>query len=225
MKRIQFTQEQIDRMIYLYTEEHQGTSTICKEFDCSKAVINRVLRKNGVELGSSGRKWTGGKSAANKRYQEKNKEKLSEYYKQWYQDNKEYRKQYHKQWREDNEGYKEYRREYEKNKKDSDPSYKLACYTRTAIYTCLKERNVDKYKNTFDLLPYTLEQLIEHLETQFQDGMSWDNYGDWHVDHIRPMNSFVINSPEDKNFQECWSLNNLQPLWGEENLSKGSTYL
>jgi hypothetical protein len=55
--------------------------------------------------------------------------------------------------------------------------------------------------------------------------MSWDNYGRWHVDHIKPMVSFNIKEPTDKEFQECWSLKNLQPLWGEDNLSKGSKYL
>jgi hypothetical protein len=55
--------------------------------------------------------------------------------------------------------------------------------------------------------------------------MTWDNYGEWHVDHIKPMTSFNIQSPKDKSFQECWSLGNLQPLWGNENLSKGSRYL
>jgi hypothetical protein len=111
---------------------------------------------------------------------------------------------------------------YEKNKKDTDPSYRLACYTRTAVYTCLKERNISKYENTFNYLPYTLEELMGHLESQFTEGMTWENYGDWHVDHIKPMNSFIMESPTDDSFQECWGIKNLQPLWAEENLSKGS---
>ena len=111
-----------------------------------------------------------------------------------------------------------------KNKKDSNPSYKLSCYTRTAIYTCLKERNISKYKNTFDLLPYTLEELIIHLESKFKDGMTWTNYGEWHVDHIKPMSSFNIINSTDSEFLVCWSLDNLQPLWGGDNLSKGSRF-
>jgi hypothetical protein len=89
----------------------------------------------------------------------------------------------------------------------------------------VKERNIDKYKNTFDLLPYTLEELIGHLESKFKEGMTWENYGQWHVDHIKPMVSSDIKEPTDKYFQECWSLNNLQPLWEHDNLSKGSRYL
>ena len=66
----------------------------------------------------------------------------------------------------------------------------MASYTRTAIYTSLKERNINKYKNTFELLPYTLEQLIQHLEGGFEENMTWENYGKWHVDHIKPMSLF-----------------------------------
>jgi hypothetical protein len=223
MKRKNFSQEEINKIIKMYTEEHKGTPTICQEFNVCKAVINRTLKENGIELGPSGRKWAGGREIADKKWREKNKEKLSEYHKIWSEKNREYLREYHAKWREVNrESLNEYKRHYEKTKKDSDPAYKLACYTRTAIYTCLKERNVDKYKNTFDLLPYTLEELIQHLELRFQKGMSWDNYGQWHVDHVKPMVSFNIIEPTDKEFQACWSLNNLQPLWGQDNLSKGS---
>lgn len=226
MKRKEFSKEEIESIIRMYNEEYKGTSTICKEFNCSKAVINRVLRENGVQLGPSGRKWTGGKEVADKKWREKNKEKLSENHKIWSEKNREHLREYHTKWRDENrEELNGYKRVYEKTKKDSDPSYRLACYTRTAVYTCLKERDVTKYKSTFDLLPYSLEELILHLESQFKEGMTWDNYGEWHVDHIKPMVSFNIQSPEDKSFQECWSLNNLQPLWGVENLSKGSRYL
>jgi len=226
MKRKEFSEEELNKIIKMYTEEYKGTPTICQEFNCSKAIINRVLRENGIKLGPSGRKWTGGKEVADKKWREKNKEKLDQYHKEWSEKNREHRKEYHKEWREKNkEYYQKYRRDYEKTKKDSDPKYRLASYTRTAIYTCLKERNVSKYSNTFDLLPYTLEELVYRLESQFKDGMTWENYGEWHVDHIKPMSSFNFESPEDESFQECWSLGNLQPLWSKDNLSKGAKYI
>lgn len=62
---------------------------------------------------------------------------------------------------------------------------------------------------------------MEHLEEQFKSGMNWDNYGKWHVDHIKPISLFVFTSYEDEEFQKCWALENLQPLWAEENLKKG----
>ena len=63
--------------------------------------------------------------------------------------------------------------------------------------------------------------MIEHLEKQFMDNMTWDNYGKWHVDHIQPISSFNIKAIGDNEFMRCWSLGNLQPLWGPDNLSKG----
>lgn len=64
-----------------------------------------------------------------------------------------------------------------------------------------------------DLVPYTLEELKEHLESQFDENMSWDNYGSyWEIDHIKPQNNFNITSPDDPDFQICWSLANLRPL-------------
>jgi len=60
------------------------------------------------------------------------------------------------------------------------------------------------------------------LEKQFDERMSWDNYGEWHVDHIKPISSFNIQEIGDNEFIECWSLNNLQPLWGDENIRKSN---
>ena len=225
-KKIEIPVNILSDMIKLYHEEYVGTPSLSEKFGYHKSIILRSFKNKGIELGPSGRKWTGGLKEARKRYESKHKEKRDSYKKEWSEKNREHLREYHSKWREENrEPLNEYKRIYEKTKKDSDPSYRLASYTRTAIYTCLKERNINKYKNTFDLLPYTLEELIYRLESQFKDGMTWENYGQWHVDHIKPMSSFVFENPEDKQFQECWSLTNLQPLWGIDNLSKGSRYL
>ena len=75
------------------------------------------------------------------------------------------------------------------------------------------------------LVGYTLVDLKTHIEKQFVEGMSWDNYGPvWHIDHIRPVASFNIKTAECSDFKECWSLNNLQPLFALDNFKKGSTY-
>lgn len=71
---------------------------------------------------------------------------------------------------------------------------------------------------------WTKDELITHLKKQFQEGMSFDNYGEWHVDHIKPKALFDITSIEDPEFKECWGLGNLQPLWASENCSKGAKY-
>ena len=79
------------------------------------------------------------------------------------------------------------------------------------IYHALKSNKAGQHWE--DLVPYTLQQLKEHLESQFTPPMSWDNYGTyWEIDHIIPQNTFNISSPNDHNFKICWSLMNLRPL-------------
>jgi hypothetical protein len=83
-------------------------------------------------------------------------------------------------------------------------------------------RGIKRDKGLFSRLNYSLESLIAHLESKFTDGMSWENYGKWHVDHIKPCALFDMTKPED--FQQCWSLSNLQPLWALDNYKKGVKY-
>ena len=71
-------------------------------------------------------------------------------------------------------------------------------------------------------VPYSLDDLIRHIESRFVNGMSWSNRHLWHIDHIRPIASFNYTSPEDQQFKECWALDNLQPLWVKDNLKKSA---
>ena len=225
-KKIVFNAEDVQEIIRLYTLEKMGTPSIGEAFKTHKTVINRTLRENGITLDQSGRRSIGGKSAADKRYYSKNKENIKEYHKEWSKENRDDLRQYHSEWREKNrKKINESTRLWYLNKRRNDPSFRLKCNTRTAVWTCLKERNVAKYRSTFETLGYTLEELMRHLENQFVEGMTWDNYGEWHVDHKKPMALFEFTSVDDEGFKECWSLGNLQPLWGEENLSKGTRYL
>ena len=75
-----------------------------------------------------------------------------------------------------------------------------------------------------DLVGYNLDKLIQRLEVNFKPGMSWDNYGEWHIDHKKPQSLFKFKSSEDKGFKHCWMLCNLQPLWAKENLVKNNRY-
>jgi hypothetical protein len=224
-KKIVFNEEDTKEIIRMYVEEKMGTPSIGEAFKVHKAVINRTLKENGVVMGQSGRRNIGGKSAADKRYATKNKERIAEYHKEWSDKNRGKLKDYHTKWRENNVEHKRKRIAYHYNKMNTDPKYKLGQRTRTAVYTCLKEANVAKYRSTFELLGYTLEELMIHLEKQFTEGMTWDNYGEWHVDHKIPMNSFNFETTDDREFKLCWCLDNLQPLWGSDNLSKGTKFL
>ncbi len=226
MKKIELTESQVSEIIKLYTEDLLGSPTISKKLKIHKTIVLNTLRDNGIVLGPSGRRNIGGKKVSDKKWREKNKEKLNEYVKTWYEQNKEYRKKYIKEYRENNvDKIRQIKRDYERKRKASDPLYKLITNFRTAIWTVLKESNVDKYGHYFDVLQYSPEELINHLEKQFKDDMTWDNYGIWHVDHKLPITSFDIQEMGDEEFMKCWSLDNLQPMWGEENIRKSNKLL
>lgn len=71
------------------------------------------------------------------------------------------------------------------------------------------------------LVGYSAEELRRHLQRQFLPGMTWENIGKWHIDHIVPLASFRFSSTDDEEFAAAWALTNLRPLWSERNLSKG----
>ena len=226
MKKFIPTEEQLKKILKMYNEDLLGSHTISLEVDVSKQTVIRILKENGVVMGPSGRRFIGGKKVADKKWRNKNKEYLNQKYNEWYENNKEHRKEYLKEYRENNiEKIRKTKRDYERNRKARDPLYKLISNFRTAIYQVLKESNVDKNEHYFDVLPYSQEELIQHLENQFTDDLTWDNYGEWHLDHIIPISSFNIQEMGDEEFIKCWSLENLQPLWGEENIRKSNSIL
>lgn len=118
------------------------------------------------------------------------------------------------------EKVRKYKTEWARNKYRTDPTYRLHSNMSTQLYLMIsKEKN---FRNWEEILGYTTLELKVHLEQQFQEGMTWENYGDWHVDHIIPKSSFVIDSIESIEFKQCWKLENLQPLWAEDNIRKSN---
>jgi hypothetical protein len=224
MKKYIPSEEELINILKMYNDELLGSQLISQKTGLSKPVILRVLRENNAKLGPSGRRFIGGKKVAEKKYREKNKKKLSDKHKKWYEENKEKWNEYQKKWREENrDKLRKTKRNYERTRKTNDPLYKLISNFRTAIYQVLKENNVEKNGRYFEVLKYSPQQLIDHLESKFTSDMSWDNYGKWHVDHILPITSFEINEIGDDEFMKCWGLSNLQPLWGDENIRKSNT--
>jgi hypothetical protein len=225
MKKIELNKEELDNILKMYNDELLGTHTISIKTGINKQVINRILKENGVIFGPSGRRFIGGREIALKKHESKpeTKERKKKNHKKWAEQNKEHLKEYLKEYREKNtEKIKKTKRDYERNRKASDPLYKLISNFRTAIYQVLKESNVEKNKHYFDILQYTPESLIKHLESQFENNMNWDNYGEWHVDHKLPITSFNIEEMGDEEFMRCWSLDNLQPMWGNDNIRKSN---
>lgn len=84
---------------------------------------------------------------------------------------------------------------------------------------------IRKAANWEVLVGYSLCALRKHMEERFTPDMSWDNYGTyWHVDHIRPIDSFNITDSLCPDFKECWALSNLQPLHWLDNIVKSNKY-
>ena len=101
-------------------------------------------------------------------------------------------------------------------KRKSDPLFKLADNTRKLVYVSLKSKNTVKSSKTTQILGCDFEFLRLYLEMQFAPDMSWNNFGEWHIDHKVPM-------CVAKTTQEVYELNhfsNLQPLWGKYNILK-----
>lgn len=112
---------------------------------------------------------------------------------------------------------------YRKKRYASDPQFRLSHQASKAIRGCLKSNSGSKNGQSWlSLVGYTVAELKAHLESQFLPGMSWENRGEWHVDHIRPICSFNFTSPEDIEFKQCWELSNLRPLWKADNLKKAA---
>jgi hypothetical protein len=88
----------------------------------------------------------------------------------------------------------------------------------TAVRECLKGKK--KGRKWCELLGYTQDELHAHIERQFTKGMSWENIGEWHIDHIVPLSSFTITGPDDPELRRAWALTNLRPLWASQNIRK-----
>jgi hypothetical protein len=103
----------------------------------------------------------------------------------------------------------------------SDPSraakYRLIKNIRSAIRLSLMNGCKFKFE---EVVGFSIQQLKEHLESQFCQGMSWENMGQWHIDHIKPVVLFDIDSMDSPDMKVCWNLSNLQPLWGIDNIRK-----
>ncbi len=140
---------------------------------------------------------------------------------------------YQKQWRELNaERLREYRRQHE-----SRPNIKLKKRISRAIHHALKRKEAIKTINTLSFLPYTIDELKRHLESQFEFWMSWENWGQynpstwddndsktwtWQLDHKIPMATYTYSCQEDPGFLEAWKLENLRPLKAKDNIILGA---
>lgn len=114
----------------------------------------------------------------------------------------------------------------------SIPKNALAANFRSEVWKIMKKNPIDGVKNQYDpnapkgfgVLGYSKEELISHIVAQFKEEMTLENYGEWHIDHIKPVSKFEFEKTSDKEFKECFALENLQPMWAKDNMSKGSKW-
>ena len=110
--------------------------------------------------------------------------------------------------------------QYEKQRKLTDPEFKLLKTLRSRLGNALSRQNASKCTKTLDLTGCSSSFLMKHLESQFKEGMHWHNHGEWHIDHIVPCSSFNLLQEDEQH--NCFHYTNLQPLWASENLSKSN---
>lgn len=177
-------------------------------YECKRILNRNCNRRNKETL-----------KKISKRSYERNKEKHFLNGKKWTENNRERSNDIKKSWKKRHrEKYLKSAREYAKRKR-FDPHYRLSKNISKAIWECLKgNKNHLKWTEYVD---FTADELILHLESQFTNKMTWDNYGKyWHVDHKTPLSWFDLK----KDFKKAWALNNLQPLEAKINLSKNNRY-
>ena len=233
------TEEETQERYRQWREENKHITTkVCSQADCDLAGQPQPL--------SSFHKAAKNKDGLLGLCKKCNKRKV----KKWNTDNRDYRLARSKQWRENNKELKKKRdtayreqnrekiREYfrsekhvkrrrERNKEyyHNNIHYKLKIRVSSSVRGFLRRGGKTKGGSTFDHLPYTPQDLKEHIEKQFDEHMTWENWGSyWHLDHIKPQAAFNYDCLAHPDFQKCWALENLRPLKATENLRKSSLY-
>jgi len=183
------------------------------------------------------------------KYREMTKEERREYHHEWREKNREVKRAYGREWRKKNkieaiakereyrarnrEHLRKYRheyylankeaklerqRDYDRKRRQTDLNYRLSGILRGRLYKALKSDQ--KVGSAIDDLCCSIDELKQWLEDQFKPGMTWDNYGEWQIDHIFPLSKADLT--DRKQFKKVCHWFNLQPLWTEENQEKGA---
>ncbi len=207
---------------------------------CTKCNIEKDLDKFGrLKRGKNG--YRAECKECVKEYRLKNSEHIIEYRRQYNINNRDYKKLYrlrniekikeqdrvyrlnnkekHKEWLINNKDKVRINtNKYQKNRKKIDVLFKLSSNIRTLISNCIKRQGYKKESTIQEILGCSFKYFKSHIESQFTEGMNWNNSGEWHIDHIYP-----VSLAKDKN--QLIKLNhytNLQPLWAKENIIKSN---
>lgn len=196
-----------------------------KKFCSNKCKDEKYRDANREKLRKKSREWLKARRASDPEFRQKLQEKSR----------KEWRKMYYsltpeeklemnrrKYAKIDMENRRKKARETKRERYHKDLNYRLSSIVRSRISHALRDNNIQykKSNHSIDLLGCSIVELKAHLEAKFTDGMSWENYGEWHVDHIKPCASFESLGTCPKQQSECFHYSNLQPLWAEDNRQK-----
>jgi len=191
------------------SENFSRNRRVC--YECNRAYYKKYYEKNKTILSERNKKWANN-----------NKEKVDKRKRRWAKNNREKTRQSEKKWKENNrEKQLEIQNNYYHNVLKHDVQWRIKNSLRGRIRAAIK----GSYKSdkTTNLLSCSIPELIKHLEQQFTSGMSWDNYGEWHIDHIIPCASFDLTKEVEQ--RKCFHHSNLQPLWAIDNIKKGDKVL
>jgi hypothetical protein len=203
---------------------HDGHCSICKKCNCELAKVWRDLNP---ERNSIAKKWC--KESKPLKYKEtikkwlqRNKQKVAERQKLYKEKNRERIIMVRRLWLENNKDKVRPVSRRANIKYRNNPRGRLRCLIGTAIWRSLKDGKAGRSWES--LVGYNIENLKQHIENQFIEEMTWERFmhGDIHIDHIIPVVFFNFKTPQDIDFQRCFALKNLRPLWAEDNLKKGA---
>lgn len=167
----------------------------------SKAKKEYYLKNKEIKLEKSNEYYKNNKESClerRKRYYSKNKERLLKEGKVYYQNNK--------------EAISKTINARLKIRRVIDSKYRIKRNMSCVIWNVLRKNKLGSWQT---IVSYSVKQLMDHLESKFTNGMTWENYGrnGWEIDHIIPQSLFKFDSAEHPAFKACWALENLQPLW------------
>ena len=132
---------------------------------------------------------------------------------------KEHLKEYLKEYQKTPE-WKEYKRKYMKKRLKTDIDFRILVNLRRRLWCAIK--NNQKSGKTLELLGCSIFEFKEYFKSLFSKSMTWDNYGEWEIDHKIPCSSFDLSKALEQ--KKCFHYTNLQPLWAKDNMRKSNKY-
>ncbi|UQV43434.1 hypothetical protein KIV45_15820 [Janthinobacterium lividum] len=149
-------------------------------------------------------------STRNRKYYEKNKERIKMETAAYQAANSEARNAYKSKWM--------------TARAKVDPEFAMLLVMRKHVSRMMDRIKAKRLQSarTTEIVGYTPAEFVAHIEPMFESGMTWQNHGEWHIDHIRPLASFDLTDPEQQRMAN--SLHNLQPMWARPNLQKSDSW-